>query len=286
MLGKIFKYSLNPQNIIFPYPIIPLIVGLFGGDPLDILKPVILTFIFYPAINLWNHINDAEDDFRAGRDTPFLDDRAKRFGIAVVFTLYFLSAVCSYMFGGAVCLGFFAVVLSATFLYSDNMIFKVRLKRHFLGELAVYLISIPAYILMLYSSVAEIDLIGIKLAILFTPLMLSTVFIKDLKDISSDSNAGLLTLGVVFNPETLLKAFAFSILLYFFFVFLMFYGTFLVVSTIPVFGVAAGIAGLAKHRWRVSDSNVKYYFAIFYSALLSVILFLLAVILPPGLESI
>ena len=85
---KIFKYSAKPFNIIFPIPLIPFIIGLFAGGFQGVLSTFILTFLFYPAVNLWNHINDAEEDVAAGKDNPFTEKKEKIFGLILVSTLY------------------------------------------------------------------------------------------------------------------------------------------------------------------------------------------------------
>ncbi|WP_169745355.1 UbiA family prenyltransferase [Geoglobus ahangari] len=265
---------ISPPNIIFPFPLIPLIVGFSGGNISDIWKPLLLTLVYYPAINLWNHINDADDDRKAGKDNPFSEKDVRAVALVITFGLYLSSAILSYLFGGVTCFLFYLAVFTATFLYSDNMITKIRLKRHYLGEVGVYVVAVPSYILLLYTSIASLDKIGVFLALLFLPLMLSTVFIKDLKDITADKKAGLYTLGVAFTPETLIKVFSSLILIYYLTIIVFYRGTSHVYSAIPVIGAITGIAGFVHNRWEISRKTVKYYLVIFYSSLSSVILFL------------
>ncbi|WP_457591130.1 UbiA family prenyltransferase [Geoglobus sp.] len=275
---KILKFSYTPKNIIFPIPVLPLIVGLIGGGIGNFWKPIIITFLFYPAINLWNHLNDADDDYKAGKDTPFINEALRKRTIVLVFFLYLSSGLIAYEFGGVSCLTFFIIVFIATFLYSDNMLFKIRLKGHYFWELVVYLISVPAYILMMYSSVSDVDSTGILLSVTFLPLMLSTVFVKDLKDISADREAGLKTLGVKFRPEILVKSFSILVLIYFITI-VKFYGNSIyVLSELPVPFAVAGFIYLAMNGWEISKATIKYYLLIFYSGLFSVFLFLVAAV--------
>lgn len=269
---QVLSYSIKPPNIIFPIPLIPSIVGLAAGSPVSIWKPLLLTFVSYPAINLWNHINDAIDDYNSGKDTPFIRDRLRSLAVRLSAFLYFFSGIISYLLGGIVCLTFYIIVAVFTFLYSDMLLTGLRLKSHYLTELLTYVVTIPSFILMLYSSVSSLDLMAFKLTILFTPLLIATVFVKDLKDISADKAAGLKTLGVVFSSKSLIKSYTFSILIFYIISFILFVNTYYLVVTTPIIGLFVGFYGFLKNNWYISKKTIKYYMYIFYSTLFSVLI--------------
>ncbi|WP_456478038.1 UbiA family prenyltransferase [Geoglobus ahangari] len=275
MLYNLVKWAVSPVNIIFPIPLIPLIVGLVAGGFHEVWKPIVLTFMFYPAINLWNHVNDAEDDFKAGKDNPFVDKKTRTIAILLTIFLYLLSGFYAYSFGGVMCAMFYLFVLIATFLYSDNKLTRIRLKRHYLGEITVYSISIPSYILMSYTLIKPLDEMAIKLSILFYPLLISTLFVKDLKDISADKSAGLKTLGVVFDPVYLVKVFVLLIFAYFILLAILFYNTWFNLAILPVIGAIIGVFEFRNSRWEITKRTIKYYLTIFYSAFLSLGIFLI-----------
>ena len=211
-LINIIKYSAKPPTIFYPLPIVPLlIVGFARGDIYDAIFVVAFTSLFYSALNLWNHVNDYKEDFKAGKDTPFIHEKVRKITTLYVFFAYVLAAVIytlsSHTHYGK--LAFFTVLI-LTFLYSDNVVTKLRLKKHYVTELLTYFICIPLFISSLYDLVSPIDSTGAFLALVLLPFLISTVFIKDLKDITEDKEAGWKTLGVVFEAENLVKLFFYS----------------------------------------------------------------------------
>ncbi|WP_318249314.1 UbiA family prenyltransferase [Geoglobus acetivorans] len=238
----------------------------------EILKPILLTFMLYPAINLWNHINDAEDDAISGRDTPFTIEPIRKYTVFSILALYILSLAFVYINAKIHGLIAYMLVLTMTFIYSDTMITKLRLKRHYIGEIIVYMITIPAYILMLYSVTSSLTIDAIKLATVLTPLLISSLFIKDLKDISSDKKVGLKTLGTVFSPESLVKTYSFLLLVYFIIGTFVFKEEMSILPFIPVIGVIYGIYKFHRSGWRIARDTVKYFTMITYSGLLSLVL--------------
>lgn len=274
MYLKLLKYSAYPPNIVFPIPIVPIFIGLYGESLSAIWKPVFFTFLFYPIVNLWNHLNDAEDDFKAGKDTPFVFREIRRVTWFLIAILAIISFLFIYLNGHIIGLFFYLIVLILTFLYSDNTLTKIRLKKHYLGEIIVYIISIPAGVFMLYSIVKNPDLEALKVAILLTPLMMSTVLIKDLKDISGDRNAGLKTLGVVFSHESLVKVSSIMFITYFVIGILLFSSNkiYIVPFVIPFFGLIIGLLSLKRHNWTISIHTIKYYNILVFSSLLSFVI--------------
>ena len=259
MIKKIFEYSLKPYNIIFPFPLLPMIAGAFAGGINGLWKPVAFTFLFYPANNLWNHINDAEDDFKGGKNTPFINYVARRLGYVIVSILYLISTVfVLFLSKNRVAFFLFLLVLVVTFLYSDRTITGLRLKKHYLTEFLVYLIAVPSYIVLMYALVKNLDLNAMKIAVLFTPLMLSTLFLKDLKDISSDTEAGLKTFGVVFYYKTLIKVFYVFLLIYFLIGIIFFYMSTMLLAFIPVVGVVYSVFKMVVNDWNVTKATQKY----------------------------
>ena len=272
MIKKIFEYSLKPYNIIFPFPLLPLITGAFAGGISGLWEPVVFTFLFYPANNLWNHINDAEDDFRGGKDTPFINDSVKRLGYVIVSILYLISTLFVLYFSKSrVSFFLFLLVFAVTFLYSDRTITGLRLKKHYLTEFLVYLIAVPSYIVLMYALVKNLDLNAMKIAVLFTPLMLSTLFLKDLKDMSSDMEAGLKTFGVVFHYKTLMKIFHSFILIYFSIGIIFFYESTMLLAFIPVVGVVYSVFKMADNDWDVTEATQRYIQYPIVSGLLSLV---------------
>ncbi|MBE8539124.1 UbiA family prenyltransferase [Geoglobus acetivorans] len=276
MISEIFRCSIRPFNIIFPFPILPLVVAIFAGDIQSIWKPVLFTFLYYPANNLWNHINDAEDDFNAGKDTPLINEQVRKLAIWIS-TLFYL---CSFTF-----LLFFSnykysiliylVIFTATFLYSDNLLTHLRLKKHYLGEFFVYIVAVPTYVILMYSILKPPDLTTLKLVLLFTPIMISTLFIKDLKDISADKLAGLNTFAVRFHYKTLLKLFYFSLIVYFVLEFIVFWKDILQVAVLPLTIVIYSILKLYKENWEISHKSVEYIQYSIMSGILSLLIILL-----------
>ena len=272
---KIFKYSAKPPNIIFPIPLVPFVVGFFAGGLRGALSTVILTFLFYPAVNLWNHINDAEEDAAAGKDNPFTERKEKIFGLFLVFSLYPLSYF--YVLKTSKSIGYllFLVPILMTFLYSDKILTKVRLKRHYVTEILTYILTVPLSLLTLYDIVKPVDFNALILSLALTCLLLSTVVIKDFKDISEDREAGLRTLAVVYPPQTLLKIFIILLFGYFFTLSLLpiFVSPKYLVSLLPLAGVAYSAVVFSKEKWDVSLKIVRPLNVAIISGILSLVLF-------------
>jgi len=272
MIRRILRSSFRPYTIIYPFPLLPLITGAFADGIYGLWKPVIFTFLFYPANNLWNHINDAEDDFRGGKDTPFIHNKARKLATLIAATLYSLSALFVLLFSESeVSIILFLLVFAVTFAYSDRTVTGLRLKKHYITEFSVYSIAVPSYIILMYSLVKNPDIRSLKIAILFTPLMLSTLFLKDLKDITSDRGAGLTTFGVVFHYKTLLKTFYSFLLIYFILGICFFLNSIISMAFLPIVGVMYSAFRMMSHNWEASEKTQKYINYSIASGLISVI---------------
>ncbi len=275
MISEILKSSLRPVNILFPLPIVPLAIGVYTGDIKEFWKPVALTFLFYPAVNLWNHINDADDDYRSGKETPFISRNNKLIG-AILVLVFYISSFLFVIFNAkneySVIL--FLLVSIFVFLYSDNMVTKIRLKRHYIGEIIVYSLSLPAYLLLLYSVVRDIDIVGLKLLILFFPLLFSGLFIKDLKDITADKSAGLVTLGVRFDPIVLIKVFYSMVIMYYILGFIFYFKSLLALAFILLIVVLYCLFKIKRNEWLIDTATIKYYKLTIYSGIFSLLLFI------------
>jgi len=272
---KIFKYSVKPLNIIFPIPLVPFVVGFFAGEFRGALSAVTLTFLFYPTVNLWNHINDAEEDVAAGKDNPFTERREKIFGLILVSTLYLTSFFYVLKTSKSFGVILFLIAALMTFLYSDNTIAKLRLKKHYITELLTYILTVPSFLLALYDIVKPVNLNALILSLTLSLLLLSTVVIKDFKDISEDREAGLKTLAVVYPPQTLLKMFFFLLLGYFImlFVFSIFISLKYLISLIPLVGVIYSAREFFREKWEVSLKIAKPINVAIISGILSLTLF-------------
>ena len=272
---KVIKYSAKPPNIIFPFPLVPFAIGIFAGNISDVIYPIALTYIFYPAVNLWNHINDAEEDFAAGKDNPFINKREKVVGYILVIFLYILSFIYVINFSKSYGIFLFSIAALMTFLYSDNKVTRLRLKRHYATELLVYILTVPAYILALFDLVKPVNYYALMLTLTLSLLLLSTVIIKDFKDMSEDKRAGLKTLPLVFSPSTLLKI-SFSLVTGYFVMMILLsllISQKYMISVIPLLGVIYSAREFSKERWEVSLRIAKPLNFTIISGIISLFLF-------------
>ncbi|ADC65602.1 conserved hypothetical protein [Ferroglobus placidus DSM 10642] len=281
LIKAVIAYSAKPPTIFYPIPLLPiLIVGFADGSLLDIAIVILFTSLFYSALNLWNHVNDYKEDFEAGKNTPFIYDNVRKATTAYVFLAYALSLVIFFTLSSTP-LGkiLFTIVLLLTFLYSDNMITKLRLKKHYATELLTYIVCVPSFILSLHDLVKPINDKAVLLSLSFSPFVISTVFIKDLKDISEDRRAGWKTLGVVFEAENLIKTF-FCLNILFYITFAAFSQKFIKIS--PIFPIAFSLIPAyyfvksSKENWAISFELARrvqmtvyagFFFTIIYAVL-------------------
>ena len=284
-LKGIIKASATPPTIIYPLFLAPVaIFSLEPSDPLGLAKVILFSAAFQSAVNLWNHVNDVEEDRLAGRDWILVrDERARKAVAFMAAGLYLVSGVMVYLWQvwnyGVV---FFFLAFAATWLYSDKMIagkFFRRLKEHYLTEITTYLVTIPSYVLAVWSMLSEDMTKGGAISLVFLFLMLSATLLKDLKDISADREAGLLTLGVVFHYKTLLKSSYLLVSLYYISILVFsLSGVFLqvsVISVLPAAGLIYSVWNMSRKAWEIDDESVKFFKGMIYSTLVSLVLFII-----------
>ncbi|RLI77843.1 hypothetical protein DRP07_11785 [Archaeoglobales archaeon] len=219
---QIIKLSATPATVFYPLPVIPFLIFSLAEQTnlLVFTKITMLSFLFFAAINLWNHVNDVEEDLLAGKDNIFAENKELRkntvflclflyifsFSLVFIWTLSFFGILC------------FLPVAVLTWMYSDKLFFGkvfVRLKENYITELVTYIFSYPLFTLVLWNLAAPTNLKAIMLSIMMLFFGLWGVFLKDIKDTTGDRLAGLNTLAVKFSPETNLKASLFFLLVFY-----------------------------------------------------------------------
>ncbi len=283
---EILKLSASPPNIIYPIPLLPILVFVESskGDLFKLGLLILFSSIFYAGINLWNHVNDVEEDILAGRRTVLTENPKIRFCIAVAsITMYVISAIIVLSnlvdYRGVV---FFLVVVALTWMYSDRIIFGRivrRLKDHYVTELMAFSASIPSFTLTLWCMVDEISPKAVIISIAITFFMLVGIFPKDLKDATGDELAGLKTLAAVFRPSTLIKLSFLMAWLYYATIVL---GSFTylprtsLLATIPMSVLIYTTYRMWKNGWSVNVYTVNYIRVTAYSNIVSLILLIIS----------
>ena len=215
----LLKLCNTPATIYSPFPLFAISLFLISHNELSIydfpvlFAGIVVSWLLAFPCNLWNHCNDLKEDIAGGKKTILTQDismQKKALFIAVL--LY----ACSLLFVYYLSIEFkrpiylYALVcIIITWCYSDNLILKkvlgIRLKDHYLGELAAYSIAFPSYTLSIWLVYSDLNLKAIILTIAIFFFSISGLLLKDLKDISGDMKAGLKTFGVVFLPSQLVR---------------------------------------------------------------------------------
>lgn len=280
---EILKASATPPTIIYPLFLAPLaIFSLHPSGLLKLIQVILFSSFFQAAVNLWNHVNDVEEDRLAGRNWSLLwDEKLRKRVAALAVVLYISSGLMVYFwqiwgFG----IFFFFLAFLFTWLYSDRIVFGRfirRFKEHYVTEILTYVITIPSYVLALWSMLSSDFIKGLAIATTFLFLMLSAALLKDLKDISADREAGLLTLGVAFHYKILLKSSFSLVFVYYISVilnsFLGIYPGVSIISIAPVTGLLYSTWNMQVKGWDIDDGSVKFLKIMIYSTLLSLIIF-------------
>ncbi len=276
---EIFRLSAYPPNFIYPIPFLTLLVfSMANGSFQSLLTAMAFTYTFYPAVNLWNHVNDVEEDKLSGRINILTENSAVRKAtIALTVVLYAISSVIAYL--KSRCFLFFLICLLLTWAYSDRMILgriALRLKDHYITEIMTFALAYPSFTLLLWSFFDNLNFKAIALATTVTLLTLSGAVLKDLKDITGDELAGLKTLAVVFSPKTLLKTSITLHWLYYIsialFVFFKIYSMSNVVALIPSIMLLYATIKLSKNSWRLTFEVLNAIKAMTLSSIASLIL--------------
>ena len=268
VLFLFLKIGAKPTNVAYPLPITSFLAfSLFEGfSILGFAISYFFCFLFFTATNLWNHLNDAEDDLRDGREeAKFLMERRKE-GVILVVAFYILSLMVVLLFSHDSRAVFaFAISLILTWLYSDKMFagkYIRRLKEDYRTELLTYIFVTFAFFSLIWMFFSPINQRGMAFAVVASLFYISGVFLKDIKDITADTLAGYRTLAVVFKPQTLFKISATLNVLTLFLILLF--------SAAGVFPVGGGLTALVlvpvlwavysirRRGWLLSLETVKY----------------------------
>jgi len=286
-LASIIRLSAKPATIIYPYPILPLLIFSHSQtfDFLSLFRSIFLSFVFYSGVNLWNHVNDVKEDVLGGKKTIITQDARIRELLSITLPFqYIISLYLVILWSkdliGIVC---FTVAAFVTWVYSDRIfIGKImrRWKDHYITEILSFIVFFPSFTLTLWSFFAPISVRGVFLSLTITFFLLSGTFLKDIKDISGDTLAGLKTLGVVFSPNTLLKT-SFTMLFLYYASLSVFSltGIFPISTTLPtIFSVGAIYSAwsFAKNKWEISENSIYVFKILFYSNIGSLLCFVLS----------
>ncbi len=266
-IKELAKLSATPPSIIHPYPLLALAVFVISKNYnlLGLLKAVIFSMVFQSAVNLWNHINDVEEDRISGRRNIIMENtKIRKISIIIVVLLYFIAGIVVLIgsFQRKLALFSFFMLFTVTWMYSDKIyIGKIipRLKSHYITELLTYLVAIPTFLTILWCLNSDTLSKEFEALVILTILfMLQGVFLKDLKDISADRLAGLRTLGVVFEPYKLIKASFLTSYLYYFSIFvfaiiLRFIPEISIIAIIPIVFVTLSFVSIFMNMKKCDD---------------------------------
>ncbi|MEM0202982.1 MAG: UbiA family prenyltransferase [Archaeoglobaceae archaeon] len=203
------RIGAKPINVAYPLPLTSfLALSLSKSGFFEFLISYVFCFLFFTAVNLWNHVNDAEDDAKVGKKDAVFLIKAKREATIFSALFYFFSALLLIFSKDPSSFPLFLICALLTWIYSDKRFFGKRfrrLKEDYRTELLTYLIVTPSFPAILWTFFAPLSTTALAFSSIFALLYLSGVLLKDLKDITEDAIAGYRTLGVVFSPETLFK---------------------------------------------------------------------------------
>lgn len=203
------KIGAKPINIVYPLPLASFLAFSLSKSSLEtFLLSYLFCFFFFTAVNLWNHVNDAEGDLRGGKEEAiFLIEKRKE---AIVFsiTFYALSSLLIPLTKDILAFPTFLICIFFTWIYSDKIFFGKRFRRFkedYRTELLTYAIVTPSFFILLWSFFSQLTLKGLCFALILSLIYFSAVLLKDIKDITADSLAGYKTLAIIFSPLKLFK---------------------------------------------------------------------------------
>ena len=282
---EILKSSTRPLNIIYPIPILQLLVFSQSKHYLQsFLLTLLFSFTFYPAVNIWNHVNDIKEDILSGKYNVFAENEVvKTFGIIFAVILYLLALLILLTnLNSSLSLILYAICLLITWLYSDRIFFGRiirRFKDHYISELLSFMVVYPSFTILLWTFFDDPSIKSIAVALTVLLFVLFGIFIKDMRDISGDEMAGLKTLGVIFTPEKLLKFAITSIVLYYIsiavFTLLGIYSFYTTVALIPLIPTVYSILNLSRECWTISIDTITHLKRIMLSNMISLGLLIL-----------
>ena len=282
----IIKLSATPPSIIYPYPILQLLAFTLSEtyDLESYIKSIIVSFIFFAGVNLWNHINDIEEDRLSGKKHILIEKPEIRKYILTISPILYLTSLLLFTIwtiDKKVIIAF-TIVSLVTWIYSDRILFGKKIRRwkdFYLTEVLTYVVAIPCFTISIWTLFAPISPKSFAFSTITLFFMLSGMFLKDIKDTTGDRLGGLKTLGVVFSPKQLIKLSITLILLYYFSITIhSFSGVFpfkCSVSAIPLIGVLYTINHFMSNDWEITLKSLIPVKIMIYSNLLSFIILIL-----------
>ncbi len=287
---ELLKLCNTPASIVSPFPLFAVSLFLISHKEFHIIDLSILiagitvSFSSCFASNLWNHCNDIKEDTIQGKKSILTQDIAtQKTAIFVAVMLYVFSILFVYYLSMQLkkpIYLYFLIWALATWWYSDNLILKkvtgFRLKEHYIGELITYGIAWPMYTLSIWLVYSNLEASGLIVVLAFFFFGISTLLLKDLKDISGDRKAGLKTFGVIFSPSQLIKYSSYLMMLYYFVLLnpltLNSFGVGILVMVIPfVYFLKNAFFHMHKKRWILDIGDLKAFKSIGNSILASII---------------
>ncbi len=281
-LFEILKSSAKPLNIIYPIPILQLLIFSQSKHDLNsFISALIFSFLFYPAVNIWNHVNDVEEDILGGKYNVFAEcNVVKIVGIAISIILYLTSL--AFLIKNNISLFLYIICFLVTWLYSDKLFFgriMKRFKDNYITELLSFIIFYPSFTLLIWTFFDYINIKSLAVALTVLFFILFGVFIKDLRDISGDERAGLKTLGVVFNPNDLIRFALTCIILYYIsiaiFTSLGIYNIYTIIAILPIILTIYSIIIIGRRDWIISIETITHFKRILLSNMISIALLII-----------
>jgi 1,4-dihydroxy-2-naphthoate octaprenyltransferase len=204
---NLLKVGSKPINIAYPLPLTSFLAfSLSDSGILEFAISYVFCFFFFTAINLWNHVNDAEDDARDGREHAIFLLKNRRKAVIFVLFFYAFSALMISLAKDAIAVPLFLICSILTWIYSDKIFLGKKIRRFkedYRTEILTYIIVTPSFALTLWTFFSPANSIGLFFATIFALLYISGVLLKDIKDYSADTLAGYKTLAVIAPPLTL-----------------------------------------------------------------------------------
>jgi len=284
---ELVKLSMRPATIIYPYPILPLLIFSHSGtyNILSLFKAIIFSFIFYSGVNLWNHVNDIEEDVLGGKRNIIIENVRVRKLVSIISPIQYLTSFSLTILWCTDWRGIvaFAVAAFATWIYSDRIVLGRivrRWKDYYLTEVLAFVIFFPLFTLALWTFFTPLSAKSVALSTAVSFFLLSGTFLKDIKDITGDKLAGLKTLGVVFSPETLLKASLTMLFLYY--ISILIFTLFKIFPSLTLASVvfSAGAIHTTVHfinnDWQITIREAKVLESMFYFNISSFMVFIIS----------
>ena len=279
---RILKLGSSPATVVYPYPIVPFLAfAISKATVADFIISLVYVFAYCTAVNLWNHINDAEIDVKFGdRNELLILLQYKREAIAITIFLYLLAFFVVLAKTNTLVTLCYTISVIITWLYSDRIwIGKYirRLKENYILEIVTYSIVLPLSSIVLWCFFSELNYHCIVFSTIITVVLFSSVMLKDIKDISADLQAGYKTLAIVLPPEKLLQislifSYTYYILLFIFSCTLCLFPKFSAIGLFPLLLLIYSTFNLHKKSWEISYKTIKFIKIFVYSYVASLIL--------------